>query len=120
VLLCVGILVCSDKRFRSFEAFKGRLHEILDEFSPPNAFDQDTTVVTLKPTATENKIAISPEVVTASDETITKAKHPPAMQEQFFNGEQGDALMFASLLGAWNEKVEGDRDAITKLIEKDD
>jgi hypothetical protein len=31
-----------------------------------------------------------------------------------------DALTFASLLGAWNEKVEGDREVIRKLIETND
>ena len=31
-----------------------------------------------------------------------------------------DALTFASLLGSWNEKVEGDREVIRKLIETND
>jgi hypothetical protein len=43
-----------------------------------------------------------------------------ATERDYSKGEHGDALMFASLAGAWNEKVGGDRDVIRKLIEGDD
>jgi len=41
-------------------------------------------------------------------------------EQDYSKGEHADALMFASLAGAWNEKVEGDREVIRKLIEGDD
>lgn len=40
-----------------------------------------------------------------------------ATMQDFAKSPHADALTFASLLGAWNEKVEGDRDVIRKLIE---
>jgi hypothetical protein len=43
-----------------------------------------------------------------------------AMAQRYSKREYADALMFASLTGAWNEKVEGDRDVIKRLIEGDD
>ena len=44
----------------------------------------------------------------------------PVPQAEALQGDQADAIMFASLLGAWNEKVEGDRNAIKELIESND
>jgi hypothetical protein len=44
----------------------------------------------------------------------------PATQTEALQGEQADAVMLASLLGAWNEQVEGDREAIRELIEGND
>ncbi len=44
--------------------------------------------------------------------------HPTA--SDYSRSPHADALTFASLLGGWNEKVEGDREAIRKLIEGDD
>ncbi len=41
-------------------------------------------------------------------------------QAEALQGDQADAIMFASLLGAWDEKIEGDRDAIKELIEGND
>lgn len=44
--------------------------------------------------------------------------HPSA--SDYSGGPHADALTFASLLGGWNEKVEGDRLAIRKLVEGND
>jgi hypothetical protein len=44
----------------------------------------------------------------------------PVTQAEALKGDQADAIMFASLLGAWDEKIEGDRDAIKELIEGND
>jgi hypothetical protein len=40
--------------------------------------------------------------------------------KNYAEGDQANALAFASLLGEWNEKLEGDREVIRKLIEGND
>jgi len=101
------------KRFRSFDAYKGRVQEVLDEISPPNAFDEPAGTLSLEETATQTKATImSEERPTATQSETT--------YEEAFTAEQSDALMLASLLGAWNEKVEADRTAIKELIESND
>jgi hypothetical protein len=45
---------------------------------------------------------------------------PPPSASDYSRSPHADALTFASLLGGWNEKVEGDRDAIRKLVEGND
>ncbi len=111
------------KRFRSFDAFKGRLHEVLDEFEHSFAFDQNVASVTLETITPEIRTTMSQGLrqESVSDQTV-KAKETESRgaQYDYLRGEQADALMFASLLGSWNEQVEGDRDAIKKLIEGDD
>jgi serine/threonine protein kinase len=109
------------KRFRSFDAFKGRVHEVLDEFSPPNAFDEHAGTVTLEKTATETKATI----VSVGDGANPKNKNTiphqsETLDHQSLTSEQADALMLASLLGAWNDKVEGDREAIKEFIDGHD
>jgi len=113
-----------DKRFHSFQAFKGRLHEVLDDFEYHSvSVNQNAVTVTLETIKPEIKATLSQgsgqELL--SDESV-KAKETKshATQEDYYKGDHGDALMYASLLGAWNEKSEGDRDAIRELIEGDD
>jgi hypothetical protein len=112
------------KRFHSFQAFKGRLHEVLDDFEYRSvSVSQNAGTVTLETIRPEIKATVSQGSGqgTLSDESV-KAKetksHTP--QEDYYKGDQGDALMYASLLGAWNERSEGDRGAIRELIEGDD
>jgi eukaryotic-like serine/threonine-protein kinase len=112
------------KRFRSFLAFKGRLHEVLDDLEhAPVSSDPNTTTLTLETITPEIKTALSP---TARQESLqdglakTEDKETKATQKDYFKGEHAEALMFASLLGAWNERSEGDRDAIRDLIEGHD
>lgn len=112
------------KRFRSFEAFKGRLHEVLDEFKHSFvSFNENAASVTLE--------TITPQITTTVTLRAAQELHPNqtektketesrVVQDDSFRGEHADALMFASLLGSWNEKMEGDRDTIKKLIEGDD
>jgi hypothetical protein len=44
----------------------------------------------------------------------------PAASPDYFNGEHADALVIASLIGGWNDKVEADKAAIRELIEVHD
>jgi serine/threonine-protein kinase len=109
------------KRFRSFEAFKGRVHEVLDEFSPPNAFDEHAGTALLEETPTQTKATIVSVGDTANTQNKrTAVQQPETAYRQPFTAEQADALMLASLLGAWNEKIEGDREAIKELVGGDD
>lgn len=45
---------------------------------------------------------------------------PPPPPADYVGGKEGDALMFASLLGGWNDKSDGDKSAISRLIEGND
>ena len=45
---------------------------------------------------------------------------PPPLPADYVGGKEGDALMFASLLGGWNDKSDGDKSAISRLIEGND
>jgi serine/threonine-protein kinase len=108
------------KRFRSFDAYKGRVREVLDEFSPPNAFDEPAGTVLLEQTETQTKATIVTVGEAANNAEVTAVRESETPYQQSLTNEQADAFMFASLLGAWNEKVEGDRDAIKELIGGDD
>ncbi len=110
------------KRFRSFPAFKGRLHEVLDDLEHSQmALEENAETVILE--------AITPEIKTVSSEVRQsslgsqqvepKEMKSKANQEDLLKGEHADALMLASLLGAWDERVEGDRDAIARAELKD-
>ena len=113
------------KRFRSFAAFLGRLNEVLDDL-------EHSRIVTEQNAATVTLDAITPEIKTvtsqstrqaSSQDEAAKAKETEfnTSQDEYFKiGDRADTLMFASLLGAWNEKLEGDRDTIRTLIEGDD
>ena len=45
-----------------------------------------------------------------------KQQSPPAD----YGSKEGEAVLFASLLGGWNDKSEGDKEAISRLIEGND
>lgn len=88
-----------------------------------SSFNQNAGTLTIETISQEIRIAFSQRL---RQETIPEefAKPPeiksPTTQDEHFRGEHADAIMFASLLGSWNEKVEGDRDAIRELIEGHD
>jgi hypothetical protein len=58
---------------------------------------------------------VIPEELVRTAETET-----PVPEDELYKGEYADAIMLASLLGSWNDKVEGDRNAIKDLIEGHD
>lgn len=110
------------KRFRSFRAFTGRLYEVLDDLEHFEiAVEETTSNVTLQ--------TITPEIKTVSSEARRQSSHDQltvkpteskTTEVEHLTGDRGDAIMFATLLGGWNEKLEGDRNTIRELIESDD
>lgn len=104
------------KRFRSFGALKGRLHEVRDEFKySVGSFNETSEKVTLE---TVGPIIETTSSTHAIDETISNQNETPTRDVlNDLEGEQKDALAYASLLGSWNEKSDADRDTIRKLIE---
>ncbi len=111
------------RRFRSFDALKGRLHEVLDEFAPPMPFDHDAGTVTLETVTPEIRTSSSqrPQEEAPQDMNATReGAESQTIRDEHFRGENADTFMYASLLGAWNERSEGDREAIRGLIEGDD
>jgi serine/threonine protein kinase len=102
------------KRFRSFEAFKGRLHEVRDEFRySVGSFNEASETVTLENVGTRLSTRALDETASHQNETQTRE----VLND--LEGDQKDALAYASLLGSWNEKSDADRDTIRKLIEDD-
>jgi len=109
------------KRFGSAEAIRGRFCEVRDEFKYTLAqFSQSATTVTLERMAPGSESSLprpagggsnsAEEIKKEEEETIR------TLQEGF-SRDQVDALAYASLLGSWNEKSDGDVDTIRKLIE---
>jgi hypothetical protein len=88
-----------------------------------STFNQNAGTLTLETIPQEIRTAFAQRVrqETIPEElVIAPESGSPATQAGALQGEQANAVMFASLLGAWNEKVEGDRDAIKELIEGND
>ena len=106
------------KRFRSFEALKGRLHEVRDEFRySVGSFNETSETVT--PENVGEMIGTTSST-RAFDETVSNQNETQTREVlNDLGGDEKDALAYASLLGSWNEKSDGDRDTIRKLIEGD-
>jgi len=109
------------KRFHSCETLKGYLHDVLDEFQQARLSNQNASMVTLE--------AVTPNVRTTLSNVLRQEPVPDEhgtvnAKKRFdysnFGAPQADALMFATLLGSWSEKSEGDRDVIRRLIKGDD
>jgi serine/threonine-protein kinase len=103
------------KRFRSFAAFKGRLHEVRDEFKYSlGSFNEPAETVTPESIRTMSGATSN----TGRDETTSNQNEALTRKVLSDLGEDKiDALAYASLLGSWNEKSDADRDTIRKLIE---
>jgi len=106
------------KRFRSFEALKGRLHEVRDEFRySVGSFNETSETVTLE---NVGGMIGTTSSTRAFDETLSNQNETQTREVlNDLGGDEKDALAYASLLGSWNEKSDGDRDTIRKLIEGD-
>lgn len=88
-----------------------------------SSFNQNAGTLTLETISQEIKAAFLQRLrqETIPQEFVKPSEtESPTTQGEHFRGEHADAIMFASLLGSWNEKVEGDRDAIRELIEGHD
>ena len=88
-----------------------------------SSFNQNAGTLTLETISKEVKAAFSqPLRHETIPEEFTKPPKSDAAEDQpeYSKGEHADAIAFASLLGAWNEKKEGDREVIRKLIEDHD
>ena len=86
-------------------------------------FDQNAGTITTE--------TISPEISEAFRERVPVSKIPPELlkhaewatleeEPDYLHGDTANALMLATLLGSWDEKTEGDRKAIQKLVKGDD
>lgn len=109
------------KRFHSFEAFKGYLHDVLDEFQQARPSNHNASMVTLEAITPNIRTTLSnvtrQESVRNEQASVNATK---MFEHSNFGATQVDALMFATLLGSWSEKSQGDRDVIRRLIEGDD
>jgi serine/threonine-protein kinase len=107
------------KRFRSFEALKGRLYEVRDEFKYALAtFSHESASATIESVMPDVRTTSTENEREKSKQNQTEKESPEAWND--LGGERLDALMYASLLGSWSDKVDGDDDAIRRLIEGDD
>ena len=109
------------KRFHSFEAFKGYLHDLLDEFQQARPSKENASKVTLEavtPNIRTSLLNLTPQE-SVGDEGAT-GNVTKFVERSDFGSQQADALMFATLLGSWSDRSEADRDVIRRLIEGDD
>lgn len=87
------------------------------------SFNQNAGTVTVETISQEIRAVFSQRLrqQTIPEEFVTAPETESlSTRDDYFKGEHGETLTFASLLGAWDEKLDGDRDAIRKLIEGDD
>jgi len=78
-------------------------------------FNENAGTITLDNLPLEIKeVFVLPTRITIPSDLVKHGK--PKVLE----GDAEDAIVFASLLGAWNENVQGDNEIITELIEGDD
>ena len=108
------------ERFHSFEAFKGYLHDLVDEFQQvrPSTENASVTLEAVTPNIRTTLSNVTPQE-SPGDEGAT-SNVTKFLEHSNFGAPQADALMFATLLGSWSEKSEGDRDAIRRLVEGDE
>ena len=109
-----------EKRFHSFEALKGYLHDVLDEFQQARSSNQNASRVKLEAVTPSLRTTLSSLTGQESTRDGEAAKTTNSHEHFNFGAQQADALMFASLLGAWNESATGDREVLRRLIEGDD
>jgi hypothetical protein len=112
------------------------LHSHIAQFSNNNAsglwglvskevasFNQNAGTVTVDALSEQIRIAFTQRVrkELIPDEFVQKPNADALLTtKNYAEGDQANALAFASLLGEWNEKLEGDREVIRKLIEGND
>lgn len=86
------------------------------------SFNQDAGTVTPETISQEIRAAFSEQVRVRSIpvEFLKREEQEPATPQDGFSGEHANALMFASLIGAWNDKVDGDLEAVKALIADND
>ena len=82
------------------------------------SFDQSAGTLTRETVSAEIKAMFLQRLREIPVEYVRSTELPST--PDYSRGEHADALMFASLIGAWNEKVEGDRETIKRLIESHD
>ncbi len=113
-----------DRRFHSFEALKGRLHESLDDlnYSPflPTPNVKTVILETTKPEVRTVSLQSFQKEISSDEIEKGKENKDLKVEVNYYNGDYSDALTFASLIGAWNEKTEGDNNVIKKLIDGND
>lgn len=88
-----------------------------------STFNQNAGTLTLETIPQEIRAAFAQRLrqeIIPEEFARTAEPTSPEAQAAAIQGEQADAVMLASLLGSWNERVEGDRDAIKELIEGND
>lgn len=85
------------------------------------SFNQNAGTVTLDTISQDIRLAFSrTRIETIPPQFATPQVAEPETKPGYSTGKHADAIALASLLGAWNEKVEGDRQAIEQLIKGDD
>jgi hypothetical protein len=109
------------------------LHSHISQFSIDNipslwaviakeveVFNQNAGTITLDTISEDTRKAFSQRL---RIETMPKdlfPPKPPPSPVNYGGGKEAEAVMFASLLGAWNDKSVSDKGAITELIGDDD
>jgi hypothetical protein len=85
------------------------------------SFNQNAGTLTRHTVSQEIQRIFSQRVHQIPQEYVPESEvQSVAAPPDYSKSQHADALTFASLFGAWNEKVEGDREAIRKLIEGND
>jgi len=82
------------------------------------SFNQNAGTITPETISETIRTAFSKRIsVEQIPDKLLKKKSSSEKQSVFPSGEKGNAMMYAALLGSWDDESRGDLDAIRKLIE---
>ncbi|HWD94409.1 MAG TPA: hypothetical protein VG938_18905 [Verrucomicrobiae bacterium] len=82
------------------------------------SFNQNAGTITIETLSSEIKMSLSQHAPVAHIPAELLKQGAAATAAEFIQGEKGNVLALASLLGAWNEKSQGDQEAIKRLLDQ--
>jgi hypothetical protein len=82
-------------------------------------FNQNAGTITRDTISNETRVAFSERLrfERIPEEFLPQKQQPPPAD---FGGDEGEAVVYAALLGGWNDKSEGDQEATSELIGEHD
>lgn len=82
--------------------------------------NQNAGTITIETLSEETRLAFSARNKVETIPAHFLPQKPPPPPANFAGGKEVEAIMYAALLGAWNDKSDGDKGAIKRLIEGND
>lgn len=82
--------------------------------------NQNAGTITIETLSNKTRMAFSARNKVETIPAVFLPQKSPSPPAVFSSGNEAEAIMYAALLGAWNDKSDGDKVAIKRLIEGND